>query len=310
MGINDREYARSVSNRARPRARNPAGWSVNTWLIAINVAIHVLASTVLVIPGSGGWSTLHVWGHFSTARAFVEFTPQGGSILRMEIWRFLSFQFLHSPGIMHLAFNMLGLYIFGSMVEEYLGRKKYLAFYLVCGIFGAIAYLFLNLLGVTGVRMPGVLVNDPHTPLVGASAGVFGVILACAFIAPNTVVQLIFPPIPLRMKLFAYGYVALAALNLIVFRGPNQGGDAAHLGGAIAGFFFIRNSHLLLDFFDVLGDSRRPKGARARPGAARPVSRGAQREVDRVLDKVAREGMASLTAGERRTLERASRRER
>lgn len=296
MGIGDRDYARQVPNRAG-RAGTISAWSVNTWLIVINVAVHVLSSTVLAIPGQGGWSRLHDFGHFSTAKAFVDFTPQGGAILTMEVWRFLTFQFLHAPGIWHLAMNMFGLYVFGGMVEQFLGRKKYLAFYLVCGIFGAIAYLALNLLGLTGVRMPGVLVNDPRTPLVGASAGVFGVIMACAYIAPNTVVHLLFPPIPLKMKLFAYAYVALAAFSLLI-GARNAGGQAAHLGGAIAGFFFIRNSHLLLDFFDVLGDSRKRVG---------PRSRG---EIDRVLAKVSRDGLASLSDKERRVLERASRRDR
>src|SRR5947207_11272537 len=96
------------------------------------------------------------------------------------------------------------------------------------------------------LRRPGVLIDAPWTPLVGASAGVFGVILACAYIAPEAMVQLILPPVPLKLKWFAYGYVVVAAWNLLR-GGANAGGDAAHIGGAIAGFFFIRNAHLLRD---------------------------------------------------------------
>ena len=235
---------------------------------------------------------LHAYGHFSTALAFF----------RVEVWRFVTFQFLHA-NIAHLFFNMFGLFIFGGLVEQQLGRKRYAAFYLVCGVFGGISYLILNVLGAgLGLRLPGVLIGDIHTPLVGASAGVFGVIMACARIAPNAVVQLIFPPIPLRMKWLAYGYVGLAVFNLLR-AGQNAGGDAAHVGGAIAGWFFIRNSHLLRDFFDIFGDSR--KGPR-RPRAAGP----SQRDIDRILRKVGDKGMDSLSEKEKRMLARASEAER
>ena len=67
--------------------------------------------------------------HFSTQRGF----------LKLEFWRFLGFQFLHSHDtLLHLVFNMVALYFFGPIVERYLGSKRYLAFYLLCGIFGAV----------------------------------------------------------------------------------------------------------------------------------------------------------------------------
>lgn len=234
---------------------------------------------------------LTAWGHFSTHAGF----------LGIQVWRFITFQFLHA-NLLHLFFNMFGLWIFGGMVEQYLGSKRYAAFYLTCGVFGALTYLLLNFLGaVVGLHLPGVLPDRPTTPLVGASAGVFGVIMACAYVAPTTVVQLLFPPIPLRLRTFAYGYVAVAALNLLR-GGPNAGGDAAHIGGAIAGAYFIRHAHLLRDFFDILGDSRRaPAGTRrARRRGPDPA------EVDRILAKVATQGLGSLTDRERRLLRSAS----
>ncbi|HVU64785.1 MAG TPA: rhomboid family intramembrane serine protease, partial [Phycisphaerales bacterium] len=78
---------------------------------------------------------VEAFGHFSTGKAFFEF----------QVWRFLTFQFLHA-NIPHIVFNMLGLWFVGGLVEEYLGRKRYLAFYLACGFFGAVGYLILNLL--------------------------------------------------------------------------------------------------------------------------------------------------------------------
>ncbi len=236
-------------------------------------------------------SPVQAYGHLSTAYG----------IYRFEMWRYVTFQFLHA-NITHIFFNMFGLWIFGGMVEQYLGSKRYAAFYLTCGIFGALSYLLLNLLGVGLHRpIPGLLTDSIYTPLVGASAGVFGVIMACAYIAPNAIVQLIFPPIPMRLKWFAYGYVVVAAWNLLR-GGANAGGDAAHIGGAIAGFFFIRNAHLLRDFFDIFGNARGRGGARI--GIAGTIDSDST-EVDRILGKVAREGLGSLSEGERSTLRRA-----
>ena len=276
----------------RPARMGGLPFSMSTLLIAINVIIELFR---YVAPGV--WLAMAEYGHFSTAKA----------IFGIEFWRFLTFQFLHA-NLIHLAFNMLGIWFLGRLVEDQLGPKKYLAFYLVCGIFGAVMYLLLNLLGnVMGLRIPGLLMNDPATPLIGASAGVFGVVMACAYIAPNATVQLLFPPIPMKMKTFAYGFVALALVMLLLGTN-NAGGEAAHLGGAIAGFFFIRNTHLLIDFFDVLGDSRKPK--MPRPSKSQGGGGIGQQEVDRVLDKVQASGLGSLSAREREILRNATERQR
>ena len=134
-------------------------------------------------------------------------------------------------------------------------------------------------------------------------------IVACAHISPNTTVQLIFPPIPMKLKVFAYGYVALALVQLLA-GSSNAGGEAAHMGGAIAGFYFIRNSHHLLDFFDIFGDSRNKssKSKKSKSFKAAKPKRGVPTtdEVDRILAKVATEGIGSLTDKEKQTLSKAS----
>jgi len=246
--------------------------------------------------------------HFSTARGF----------LRLEFWRFIGFQFLHAD-LGHVLFNMIGLFFFGPMVERYLGSKRYLAFYLLCGIFGACAYLLLNLAGfvvhdVVGAsfRIPGLLLDSPTTPLIGASAGVFGVLMAGAFIAPNTTVLLFFI-IPMRLRTLAYLFTALAAYKVLV-GAMNAGGEAGHLGGAFAGFYFIRHPKHLHGFFDILGRvDPTSHHYRGKPSAARAVKkmRGApagasMAEVDRILDKVHDRGLASLSEKEKRILREAS----
>jgi membrane associated rhomboid family serine protease len=327
-------------------------WSVNSWIIAINIAIFVISVLTqnFGVPVLQSWSLpatpglaeqpqfytpdgvpaspalqrkagaqliriivdtatkqkvgfsryvvhppLDAWGHFSTQKAFLD----------LQVWRFVTFQFLHA-NLLHVAFNMFGLWVFGPTVERYLGGQMYLAFYLVTGIFGGLMYLLLNLLGIVCLKvglhpLPGLLFEQVTVPLIGASAGVFGVIMACAKIEPDTLVQLIFPPVAIRMKLFAYAFVAIAMLNLLL-GGENAGGDAAHVGGAIAGYFFIRNSHLLRDFFDVFKDSRRaPRAEKSwRWGSrAEPIPRA---DVDRILEKVRQRGIASLTEDEKRIL--------
>ena len=300
MGLADRDYYRTnrpTGGWSGPRGVGVgrlSGWSVNTWIIVINVAIFLIGEMLpkYAFPVSQDrfvpMDRLEILGHFSTTLGFF----------KLEVWRLVTFQFLHA-NLTHIFFNMFGLFIFGSIVEQFLGSRRYLAFYLICGIFGGLTYLALNLIGAMGIDLRGALHVDPSTPLIGASAGVFGVIVACAYIAPNAIVQLILPPVPLRLKWFAYGYVGIAAANLFLFQGANQGGDAAHVGGAIAGFIFIRNAHLLTDFFDVFRDSRKPrapKASRSRRGGADDA------EIDRILAKVGTQGIHSLTEAEKRTL--------
>jgi membrane associated rhomboid family serine protease len=323
MGLADRDYNRTTSRMSGlpgfSGGGGPGGMSFNTILIIANVVVFVLG----VFDQRLGAMLLN-YGHFSTFKLSLT----GG----LEFWRVISFQFLHA-NVLHIFMNMLGLYFFGKMVEDHLGSKRYAAFYLVCGIAGAVMYALLNALGLAANRMgfsdiPVLLIQNWESRLVGASAGVFGVIMACAYLAPNETVRLLFPPVSLKMKYLAYGYVGLAAFNLLR-GGSNAGGDAAHIGGAIAGFFFIRRVHLLRDFFDVFTDSRKTggkaggRGGAGRagaasgpsrgPGSARAATKGANElsaaetaEVDRILDKVKAHGVHSLSEKEAKILNSAT----
>lgn len=291
MGLADRGYLKDGSGGGiLGRGAAGAGMTFTTMLIIANIAVFFLGA---MLPHPTAGSVFHKYGHFSTYEL----------VRHLEFWRVLTFQFLHA-NLIHLMLNMLGLWVFGKIVEEYLGFKRYAAFYLVCGVFGAVMYLLLNLLGAIAASagqsgLPLLIYNSAGTPLVGASAGVFGVIMASAYIAPKAQMQLIFPPVALPLKVLAYTYVGIALFNLVI-GGSNAGGDAAHIGGAIAGFFFVRNSHLLRDFFDIFGDSRKSGAGRSR-GTERQAA-----EVDRILAKVSARGVQSLTAREKRTLQRAT----
>ncbi|MFI4854273.1 MAG: rhomboid family intramembrane serine protease [Phycisphaerales bacterium JB065] len=291
-------------------------WSMTMILIAINVGVYLLdwmlvsagasiqmAGTTRVLLPNGdlayqsvSQAPIFALGHFSTYTAFS----------KLEFWRFVTFQFLHGSPT-HLLFNMIGLYFFGPAVEGYLrSRKRFLAFYLTCGIFGGFLYLVLNLIAnLTNAGIPGLLFVPPTTPLVGASAGVFGILMASAFISKDAVMY-VFMVIPMKVRTGAYLFVALAAFNLFIKQGANMGGDAAHLGGAAAGYFFIRRHHMLHDFFDIFGTSK--KGSGPRQGRSRKKAKPTVDEatLDRILDKVREEGMHSLTEKEQKLLRKAS----
>jgi membrane associated rhomboid family serine protease len=245
---------------------------------------------------------LLLYGHFSTYTAFS----------RLEVWRFITFQFLHA-GFWHLALNMIALFYFGYVVEQRLGsRKRFLAFYLACGVCGAALYLMLNLLGHMGVPLPGVLDVRITTPLIGASAGVFGVLLAAARFVGHGTIYLFFV-LPMPLKLGVYLLFGLSLVNLL-FGGFNQGGEAAHVGGALAGMYLARRPEQLDDFFDVLGGKKgkggrkagtRKKARRGKGAGPKPLTKSEEEKLDRILGKVGTRGMSALTDDEKAFLESA-----
>jgi membrane associated rhomboid family serine protease len=210
MGIYDRDYYRSPSGRGGFGTFD--AWTVTTWLIAVNVAVFVLDLMLSHL--------LREWGFFSLFTAVYNY----------QVWRFITFQFLHE-NITHIFFNMLALYFFGPLVESYLGARRYLAFYLICGIGGALGYILLNSIGL--------LRDGPETALIGASAGIFGVLIGAAKIAPDARVMLMFPPVPMKLKTMAWVFIGIAVYT-VFSNGYNAGGEAAHLGGAVVGFILIR----------------------------------------------------------------------
>jgi membrane associated rhomboid family serine protease len=170
-----------------------------------------------------GMGPLQRAGYFSTDKAIRD----------GQVWRFITFQFLHASPI-HLVLNMVGLFLFGPIVEAQFGSKRYLAFYLLCGLAGAVSYLLLS--------STHILISDPREPLVGASAGIFGLLVAAAIIAPH--VQIFYYVFPVTIGMLAI-FGMLLALYSVISLGYNAGGEAAHLGGGVLGFVLMKNQHWL-----------------------------------------------------------------
>lgn len=291
MAFYDRDYYREETDGASAFGGRLRMWSVNTWIIIINVAVYVIG--VVLLRQSLGYDPFWIWGYFSVETALESF----------QIWRFITFQFLHDPSrIFHIFFNMLALYFFGPMIESYLGSKRYLGFYLICGAAGAVGYVLL--------WAAGIVQSGEGTPLVGASAGVFGVLIAGARVAPNTQVMLLIPPIPVSLKTLAWVLIGIAVF-MILTGGGNAGGEAAHLGGAAAGFMLIIRPHVL-DWCSRLSlNGVMPKQVAKRAKQSSYQRRNQQRvelerEVDRILKKVNDHGLHSLSRKEKRTLQKAT----
>jgi membrane associated rhomboid family serine protease len=196
-------------------------WTLTHWLIAVNVAVYIFD---LLSRG-----LLSRWGAFSIEEGIFHF----------QLWRLITYNFLHaSPG--HLLFNMISLWAFGPSVELTLRRYRYLAFYLFNGLGGVAGYLLLW-------RLRFLEVTTDST-MVGASACIFGVIMAAAHLSPHRIVRLIWPPVMLRFRTLAWLLIGFAVL-VIAARGENAGGQAAHLGGALLGYILIRNLH----WFSAIG---------------------------------------------------------
>ena len=178
---------------------------VTTLLIAANAGLFLL-----LVAAPGLLTSFALW-------------PVGAGF---QPWQLLTYAFLHG-GLFHIAFNMFALYMFGSAIERVFGARRYLAYYLVCVLSAAIAQLLTA--AITGAVYP----------TVGASGGVFGLLLAYAIYFPHSRIMLIFPPIPMPARVFVVVY---AVLELFLGVTGTEEGVAhfAHLGGLVGGFIMLR----------------------------------------------------------------------
>jgi hypothetical protein len=213
-------------------------------------------------------------------------------------------------GLLHLAFNMLVLYSLGTRVEERMGGRSFILFYLYCGLGGA-----LFSLGLSSIQ--------PY-PIAGASAAVLGVAVAFAMFWPDAELM-VFPfPWPIRARTLVIALLAIDLVFALFVRGDDVA-HIAHLGGAVFAFLFFR-------FQRLAGPTRLPRprvaeravmvqsGSREAERADTPVPRRRRSaeperdavaiETDRLLDKISGQGIASLTPAERKFLDEVSKKKR
>lgn len=281
-------YSRKVGGMSRL-----AGAPVVKWLLVSNIVIFIiemLLNQSPVLPAG------YRRGHDSWLWDSWFFSVEAG-IYGGEFWRFLTFQFLHGDG-WHLFGNMLGLFFFGTIAERWWGSRRFAFFYLSCGVAGALFYTLL-------LWLPGLLPLDmAGTRMIGASAGVYGILIAVAVIAPNLKVLLYFV-LPVSMRFLAIGVLCYGMYTAFT-NGENAGGEAAHIGGALLGFIFMRRPRLLSFIPNGMprGSGGGLQGSSTQQVSAAGVVSSAR--VDEILDKVNEQGVHSLTDEEKEVLIRSA----
>lgn len=204
------------------------------------------------------------------------------------LWQFLSYMFLHG-GVFHLLVNMLTLYFAGREVESLVGPLHFLGIYFLGGIIGAMAQLLM--------------VADGGA-LLGASAGVFAVLIAFTTIFPEIEITcLIFFVIPVKLKARKLAWIVVGSTLLFIATGALQEvGHFAHLGGCLVGWIYAKrlgfgNPPRLQAYFS----RKRDLAERIRTMSPEQFI---SEEIDPILDKIARHGIHSLTRMERKILEK------
>ncbi len=217
-----------------------------------------------------------------------------------QIWRYLTFQFLHDPySLMHIGLNMLGLYMLGTPLEQLWGSRRFLRFYLSCGVVAGLAYVILGAI----FRIPA------GFPLIGASGGIYGILLACAVLFPHFKLIFFLFPVPIRLAAaIIFGAMIFMAIHVLAgspkdaLKNGEFWSSVAHLGGAGMAAMWLW----------VI-----PRFRGAAQGVVRRANHGAwqrkmqhrqadQADIDRILDKIRIEGLASLTRKEQKALKQAT----
>ena len=290
----------------RPYMQSP--YQPKTTYSAVVMLIVICAGVFLlqIFTQPSGSSLLNsVWGQYF-------YLSQTG-ITRGFLWQLITFQFIHG-NLLHLLFNCWGLYLFGRSVEESQGKAGFFRLYFLSGIAGGLLHVIIAW-GIFGNTVPALM--------VGASAGVYGLIAVFARLWPDTPLTMFPIPITIKVKHLFFILLAIAGLGLIFSKGSGIS-HAGHFGGAIAGLLYV--------YFVIEGNSL-SIGLPSRPSIrkttrqAQPVSKVGNvlkrvsksgkgnsplteeefisREVDPILEKISAHGIHSLTETERKILESA-----
>lgn len=281
-------------------------------LILINVVIFLTVIVVLVVSRLSN-STADRW---LLDQLMMPWSP--AALLRKP-WTILTYSFTHAEPL-HILWNMVFLYWFGRLIEEYLGSRRLVGLYIMGALGGALCYfLAYNLIPYFHNQVGGQV-------LLGASGAALSVAVGAATLLPNYTFHLLFIG-PVRIKYIVLFFVVLSFFNSV---GTNAGGNLAHLGGALVGFMYIkllqngsdlgRPVYWVMDIWSNLFRAKPPvkvsqrqrstQTATASYSAASPsaghVAIPDQDEVDAILDKIGRSGYESLTREEKQKLFRAS----
>ena len=231
------------------------------------------------------------------------------------VWQLITYQFLHG-GFMHILFNMFALWMFGIEVEGLWGSKRFLIYYLTCGVAAGLTQLIVSpLLGGAALG-----------PTIGASGAIFGVLIAFAMLFPDRYIYLYFF-IPIKAKYLIAGFVLLQIFY--VENVTDNVAHLAHLGGALAGFIYLmylrKNNSMFGSYFKNSSKSSPKINFNMFKGNSNPFKKKeekiqdakyyeikddteevTQEQIDEILDKIGRSGYQNLSEKEKKILFEAS----
>lgn len=299
--LDDRHYMRDEPILHTRRMHRP----VSLWLVIVNVAFY---AAQLIVPLTGTAFDAPP----PRLEPYLGLYPAG--LLRGHVWQLLTFQFLHA-GPLHLVLNCVMLYLFGRSVETALGAWRFLVLYVGSGVVGGLLQAVLSLLFPMHFSLG---------PVVGASAGVFGLIAAFAVLnrdTPITALVAFVLPVTMPAKYLLLAELVLAVLGLL--QPASSIAHGAHLGGMLAGILYVKLTAQLpwpsrVRHTSLQRRLRQLVSVAARAGAYGeqpepllpddlPADEFLAREVDPILDKISAHGIQSLTKRERQILELARR---
>ena len=223
--------------------------------------------------------------------------PASISKLPERFYTIFTYMFFHD-GILHILFNILGLFWFGNIFMNFLKSRQFHFVYLAGGLFGGLfAIAILNIFPVYSGGLAGVTI-------VGASAAVMAIIFAAATLVPNYTIMLLFFG-EVKIKWIAIVYFIL---DFIAIGSVNAGGSLAHIGGALLGFTFIKSLQSGRDWSKLFERKPKLKVVRNEKPVKKPEFKGgvSQQEIDAILDKISTSGYDKLTAVEKEKLFKAS----
>lgn len=196
-------------------------------LLIINILVFLAE---MLLPKSAGdalyeFGALHFWA--------------GGGF---HIWQPLTYMFLHA-NFSHIFFNMFALWMFGRGLEYDLGSRRFLTYYIVCGVGAGLVQLGVNWIEYAAaasspMSSPLSIMRYAYASTIGASGAVFGLLLAFGMLHPNNVIMLVFPPIALKAKWFVVIYGVIELLAGVSGRGGSVA-HFAHLGGMLFGWAML-----------------------------------------------------------------------
>lgn len=281
---------KEISNEIRSAFRSNRNGVIQ--LLVVNIAVFLLIGTAKVI--NLFVPLMQVNG---VVLDFLGLSPNLMSLL-FHPWTLLTYAVIHL-NLWHILFNMWGLFLFGQILQDFLGPRKILYFYLWGALAGGI--LFLALMNL----IPQGSMAAPFSNLHGASGAIYAIICGAAFLVPNYSMNLLLFG-PVKIKYIAIGFVLLSFVQI---PDGNAGGNIAHIGGALGGIAYLRYLQGAFRWkkpYRSPGPGPRPPARVVRMESNRKtVSR--EEELDLLLDKISEKGIENLTREERIRLEQLSR---